>query len=780
MARRRWQDIATRLRAMDAAEISSRLRQAFDQRADLLHSRLGFQFHEEPAASAPEARFLFDSSEVPAIVRELQARMPQHVDAIVEEAERVCAHRFRLLGFSNLDYGRNIDWHLDAVHNVRSPRKASFRINYFDPNEVGDAKVIWELSRHQHMVILAKAYRLTNDSRFASECFAQWYSWQEQNAYPIGIHWSSSLEVAFRTLSWLWLSFLLSGCEIVPLHFPENLLRAFSINGRYIEHFLSTYTSPNTHLLGEAVGLFFLGTLCPRLPRAKHWQMTGWQIILEEARRQVRADGFHFEQSTYYHVYALDFFLHARLLAARNKIEIPGWFDLKLLAMLDTLRLISQSGSPPSFGDDDGGRVFDSSRNRREHMLDPLSTGAVLFGRGDFKAACGTLREETFWLIGPDAGRRFDKISPTSTAPASGALRESGIYVMIGTDPQPTQLVIDAGPQGTHNAGHGHADALSIHLSANGHELLCDPGTFEYCGDGKGRAWFRSTRAHNTLSVNGLDQAEPRGPFGWSSLPTTDVDRWILGRNFEVFRGSHNGYTRLQSPVIHERWVVHFKGFGWLIRDVALGSGNHTIDLAWHLGPKLSLAGNDISAVEPASREHVPRLRILMDDAAGWSRQVCEEWWSPAYGIKSPAETVHFRYAGPLPTEFATFLQLDAASQTVDTTSLKSDSSPDPGVRAYSYVGNHNRFGAVFAARPWSLSGWDSDADLLCYHSIGDIVDSLLLCNASFVDWHGQRLWSSSAPVAWCELESKEKQKGMEIVSVTPAAAKASRGSSFD
>src|ERR1700688_1661477 len=184
MPRRTLQDIATRLHAMDAAEISSRLRQAFGKRTDLLLSHVGFGFHEEPTVSAPDGHFFFESSEVSAVLHQLRARLPGQVEAIVQEAERICEHRFRLLGYSNLDFGRNIDWHLDAVHHVRSPSKPSFRINYFDPAEVGDAKVTWELSRHQHLVILAKAYRLTDDARFAVECFAQWYSWQEQNIYP--------------------------------------------------------------------------------------------------------------------------------------------------------------------------------------------------------------------------------------------------------------------------------------------------------------------------------------------------------------------------------------------------------------------------------------------------------------------------------------------------------------------------------------------------------------------------------------------------------------------
>ncbi len=772
MVRRRWQDMATRLRAMDAAEIASRLRQEFNKRAGLLRFWTGFTPHEEPIQSAAKKHFFFELPEIPAVLRELRTRHPQQVEAIVEEAERICAHQFHLLGYANVDFGRDIDWHLDAVHQVRSPRKPFFKIDYLDSAQVGDAKITWELSRHQHLVTLAKAYRLTDNPRFAVECFAQWYSWQGQNVYPIGIHWSSSLEVAVRSLSWFWVSFLLEGCDVVPRPFPRDLLRALSVNAQHIERFLSTYTSPNTHLLGEAVGLFFLGTLCPQLSSARRWQQTGWQIVLEEAKRQVRRDGFYFERSTYYHVYALDFFLHARMLAARNGIGIPDWFDHTLLKMMDALRLLGQCGAPSSFGDDDGGRVFDPRRNRREHLLDPLSTGAVVFNRGDFKNACGTLREETLWLMGPDAGGCFDQIPSEAATLSSGELGESGMYVMLATDERAAQLVVNAGPWGAHPAGHSHADALSIHLSANEQELLCDPGTFEYCGDGIGRAWFRSTAAHNTLAVDGVDQAEARGPFAWTSQPDTNVGAWILGQGFEVFRGSHNGYARLQSPVIHERSVVHFKGLGWLLRDVALGSGRHSLDLAWHLGPKLSASGKNFFGTEQGAGLH-----LLACEGSGWSEELRDEWWSPAYGLRIPAKTLHHRFTGLLPAESAVFLQTANSSSSFEGASLQCEASTENTVRAYSYAHDQDRCGAVFAplARAWAHIGWSSDADLLCYHATGDRLNSLLLCNASFVEWRGQRLWSSTQPAAWRELANREGS--MEIVSVAPTAINADHGS---
>ena len=150
--------------------------------------------------------------------------------------------------------------------------------------------------------------------------------------------------------------------------------------------------------------------MCPEISRAEYWKSQGWGIVLQEARRQVRADGFHFEQSTYYHVYAIDFFLHAAMLARLNELTVPGEFEKTLENMLDALLLLGRASAPPRLGDDDGGRLFDPRRNRSEHLLDPLATGAVLFRRGDFKGVAGELREETIWLLGEQGVAEWDRL----------------------------------------------------------------------------------------------------------------------------------------------------------------------------------------------------------------------------------------------------------------------------------------------------------------------------------------------------------------------------------
>jgi hypothetical protein len=486
----------------------------------------------------------------------------------LDEAEKILRHRFDLLGYKDLDFGSPIDWHFDPVHQKRAPRIPWPQIPFLDFERIGDHKIIWELNRHQHLVTLAQA-------GFRDEIVAQWTHWQSENPYPIGINWSSTLEVAFRALSWLWVRHAIGDWR-------PDLMSALHVHGWHIERYLSTYFSPNTHLLGEGVALFAIGVMCPQIAAASRWQDRGWQIVLEQAEAQVRPDGFHFEQSVYYHVYARDFFEFARDLAARNAIPIPVAFDRTIEKMNEALATLNQAGRLPNFGDDDGGHVVVSPR-------------------------------------------------PRISAPPHSTV--GGIYTMTNSH---SQLFIDAGPQGIFAAGHGHADALSIQLVTDGRPVLIDPGAFCYVCPERDR--FRGTAAHNTLQVDGRDQARPAGPFAWTNRPETVVDRWHTGDMFDFFAGRHNGY----HPLIHHRWVVGCKSKFWLVRDTVTetpspGNGIHCLDIHWHF-----LNKGDITILPPTIQS--------------WTQSE-ERWdWSPIYGKKEPAYVLRFHKETAIPAELTVVL----------------------------------------------------------------------------------------------------------------------------
>lgn len=768
-----WDELRTRLRQEAAKRID---RTAFLVRLDPSARELtnGLRSASKPAPAAPSTagRFYFEARGVPAILALLRERFPSECEAVIDRAGRILLHQFDVLGFEGLSYGEPVDWRLDPVSNKRAPNRPWYRIRFLQPEEVGDHKIIWEINRHQHLVTLAKAHLLTGDSRYLAELLGQWRSWRRENPYPMGINWASSLEVAFRSLAWLWVGHLLAASPAAPKAFQHELARALALSARHIERYLSTYSSPNTHLLGEAVALFSIGALCPRFRSAPKWKQLGWEIVLNESSRQVRPDGMHFEQSVYYHVYALDFFLHARILAARNGISIPEAFDRAIERMLDLLAGISQAGVAPRFGDDDGGRVFDPQRNRGEHLRDPLSTGAALYRRADLKAASGGLKEETIWLLGPQGARQFDDLDAGAAALSSRAFQSGGFYVQAGSSTPGSpltgakqdnryQLVINAGPLGTGNAGHGHAGALSLQLSVNGRDWLTDPGTFRYIspGGGSDRIRFRGTAAHNTLQVDGLDQAEPAGPFAWNELPETEVGLWAAGRRFDLFCGTHHGYQRLPSPVIHRRWVFCLKSGFWLVRDLIQGDGAHGLEIRWHFSPGFTALytppGFTLMSADE-QRGNWRGLAFAPVESHGWSQEVCRGHVSPAYGVEEPAPVVRFSTRAQMPCDFAVILQ--PVEEAPDRLGKFTRSAGEDVVR-YAYRRGQGLHYAFFSdsGRPWAIDGWKSDAKFIYMGTSGEGEElRLAFCSGTFLDAPGQCVLASDRPLEQCETQGPD------------------------
>lgn len=579
--------------------------------------RLFYPPHAARAAKAPLAGL----PDPAAVVARLSST--PGAAAIVPLAEDVLAHRFPLLAYE-IETGPEIHWRGDYISRRASGVDYFRRIPYLDFSTVGDHKIIWELNRHQHLTLLGQAWHLSGRDQFVREIEAQLDSWWGANPTGYGINWASALEVAFRALSWIWVYHLCGDA------FSQRTRRRFfdSIyaHGRHIEGNLSVYFSPNTHLMGEAVALHALGVLLPDLPRAQRWKRQGRELVLDQMRGQVQADGSHFEHSSYYHVYALDMLMFAAAID-----PMPSDYMESLARMAEYLDvLLGPQRRLPFFSDDDGGRLFHPYGPRDGFGLASLDAFA---GGGERYPEIGA------WWLG---GRALGKAARPA---GSRFFNNSGMAVMQAAD---VHLIADAGPFGTGRGGHSHADTLSFVLRRGDEDLLVDAGTYTYVGSPKERNWFRGTAAHNTVRIDGLDQATPEGPFRWADKPQVDLAAWNADEKSDSLAAicRYRGFE-------HLRRIEFVKpGLVLVVDDVTGPPGEHLVEQFWH-------AGENVREDSRRSFRIGRTARLSLSHSGELSCGGEHGWRSRVMGSKEEAPVIRVELRATLPVQFVAVIDLD-------------------------------------------------------------------------------------------------------------------------
>ncbi|HKR13154.1 MAG TPA: alginate lyase family protein [Pyrinomonadaceae bacterium] len=545
---------------------------------------------------------------------------------IVQQADRICEGKFDLLGFKDLSFGDPIDWHFEPVSGKRIPLDHWSKLDYLDAGVAGDKKIVWELNRHQYFMKLGQAYVLTGDERYARVFANHLEAWMDANPPKLGINWASSLEVAFRSISWLWGLYFFK--DAAPAQTMKRAVKFLYLNARHLESYLSTYFSPNTHLTGEALGLFYLGTLLPEFDEAERWQTLGHDILIEQIPVHVKPDGVYFEQSSYYHRYTTDFYIHFLILSRLNGLAVPKTVEDALVSLLDHLMYITRpDGTTPFFGDDDGGRLLMLDARAPNDFRPSLATGAVLFRRGDYKFVADDAAEELLWLLGPEGLQEYDEIDVHEPVETSRAFPDGGYFVMRdGWASQSNYLLFDCGPHGALNCGHAHADALSIDVAANGRTTLVDPGTYTYTGSKELRDWFRSSQAHNTVTLDGISSSIPNTAFTWQTIAPCRLVDWVTTDSYDFISGERDGVVRS---------IFFLKRKYWIIRDTLKSPTEHTADIYFHFNSGANPSLKDGEIHEPESG-----LTIRVTGNGRWFEE--NQWVSQCYGLKEPAKVFRF------------------------------------------------------------------------------------------------------------------------------------------
>ncbi|MCB8908042.1 MULTISPECIES: alginate lyase family protein [unclassified Streptomyces] len=577
----------------------------------------------------------------------LAAVPPDAAKRLVAEADRLMAGHAEYFGVHRDDL-TDPDWWYDPKTGRRAPWGYAFDVPYRKEETVGDIKQIWELSRHQYLTVLAAAYAVTGDERYAERVARHLRLWWAANAPLRGVHWISGIELGIRLLSWVWIRRLLDGWPGAAALFEDNPVARKQIwhHQRWLAAFPSRGSSANNHIIAEAAGQLAAACAFGWFPSSAGWRADAMRSLDRHLRSNTFGSGLNRELATEYHGLVLELGLAAVAEADAAGVAVPATTRLVLLRMTDALAAIVDGRlRPPRQGDaDDGhGLIVDGAGTDRWASL--LATGDAVFGRLDWWPEVTGTDVRTPLLAA--LVRPYARTGPAVTRPADrpAHFADAGMTILRG--PEEIWCRCDGGPHGFLSiAAHAHADALSVEVRHDGVDVLADPGTFCYHGQPEWRQYFRSTLGHNTLQWDGGDQSVSGGPFLWTrhartrvlvadpSVATTGATaRWCA---------EHDGYQRS----VHRR-RVELTAASREVRVVDEVRGDPgAVRLAFHLGPAISADLSGSRAMLTWTRDGEDRSAVLdLPGELSWQAHRGETnpplgWYSAGFGRKEPATTL--------------------------------------------------------------------------------------------------------------------------------------------
>jgi uncharacterized heparinase superfamily protein len=366
-----------------------------------------------------------------------------------------------------------------------------------------------------------------DDTQWARAAFGDaWSAWQYGTTFGLWDEWSPYV-VSLRAWSLCGVfDGLIRGSPV-----ESAMVTSLHLHAGFLKANLELDVGGN-HLIKNLKALVGLGVFFGDKQQIDH----ALALLGRQLKRQVLADGGHFERSPSYHAQVLG-------------------------DVIDIAALLAAAGQPHA----ELTEVIERMRQWLAEML--LPNGEIpLFGDS---APIAPARLAALRLPAPPTDRL-------------AVLAESGYIV---ARPRPgTTLIADVGaPCPDELPAHGQAGCLSFVLAVDGDLVLTDTGTSTYVGER--RAFERSTAAHSTVEVDGQDQSEVWGSFrvGRRARPTihgaTDDGATI------VIDASHDGYRHLPGSPTHRRhWTLSAESMH--ISDRIEGEGHHSCVARWVSTPQ--------------------------------------------------------------------------------------------------------------------------------------------------------------------------------------------------
>ena len=370
---------ARRVSRMSPAEVAWRAR---DHALQAAWSRR--QVTREQVAASPAARpgdHRFTAVLPPGSAKLVPAEAKA---AVLAAADQLLLGEWEVLGVVRTDL-LTPDWFHDPVTGRRAPAdRYAFRINHRSEAETGNVKQIWEISRLQHLTVLATAWFLSHDEAYARQVADQLRSWWRENPFLSGVNWTSGIEVGIRLISLTWIRRLLDEWPGVADLFEHDELavRQIGWHQQYLSAFRSRGSSANNHVIAEAAGQLAASCAFPWFAESGRWRRKSARLLEDELIRNTFPSGIGRELASDYQCFVAELGLLAAVEAEAAGCPLSDATWQRLCAMVDSgAALLDERLRPPRQGDGDEGRalVLDPPAPSRWPTL--LAVGDALFGR---------------------------------------------------------------------------------------------------------------------------------------------------------------------------------------------------------------------------------------------------------------------------------------------------------------------------------------------------------------------------------------------------------------
>lgn len=534
--------------------------------------------------------------------------------ATLKLADEYAQNYFDVLGSSSAFCGNPINWHTDIRMYATN---AANKDNYFESHifykdiaiKAGltnilekDIKVVWELSRFQHVGILGQAYIYTNKTAYADAFKEHINSWITNNYYMLGPNWLCPMEVALRAINWIWGYLFFKDCSALDNSFWQQFICSLYDHWRFIEANLELYDGrTNNHYLSNLVGYLYLSWFFKDLPNTELKIKWCVKELLKEVNKQILADSTSYEGSTHYHILVTELLYHVLVICKELSIELPEKLHEVFADMLSFIQVCCISEKPNtrdviSIGDNDSGRVLYWGLPNYVITSNRFTKNDVSEIYTFDKFGISIIKNET-WHI---------------------SLRHHAY-----THKQPN--------------GHFHNDVGSITLAVHTIPIFVDPGSYVYTASSLERNAFRSIRAHNSFFIQDHEPV----PID-NNLFVLDIPEYIRKKeknSFQQIETIHDLYNRFGLRA--SRTVTLVTNSKIVITDRWLSTSEENIayranlNTSWNftLHPDLSIHKTDKDWYISLNNKKILKFSCDFNPFS-----IVDGWVSKKYGSKEPTK----------------------------------------------------------------------------------------------------------------------------------------------